>query len=256
MSKWVWIVFAILVSSGIYFTLRLGLKPKPIPVMNATVFEEPEQVGAALYRRLRQVVRAERLVVLGSHPDLVSSTAVWSGFVKAAKADGAPMALYFEEDTLARGPQVSGLERSSHGIAAFGEEKIGLRLRRNERVLVHGGLWETIPFFKEGLSQVLQKLYKQPLLFIGTAPLFLSREMLESAGYSCHPLTDVPPESDLEQRVECAVTKASRRSFRKRYSELNLVAAAEMHGLKHYLLFLHEPLVHHEPMDNTTKVTE
>src|SRR4051812_29027396 len=82
MSRWFWIAASVLISTLIYFTIRYGLSPKPIPVMNLTQFQNEEQIGADLYRRLRQNIRQERLLVLGSSADIPQIQSLWTGFLK------------------------------------------------------------------------------------------------------------------------------------------------------------------------------
>ena len=59
MKRWIWFLVSIFISTGVYFTLRYGLRPKPIPVLNATEFNEAQQIGAVVYKRLRQEIRGE-----------------------------------------------------------------------------------------------------------------------------------------------------------------------------------------------------
>src|SRR4051812_29815498 len=83
-KRWVWILVSIFISTGVYFTIRYGLRPKAIPVLNATEFAEVPQIGAVIYKRLRQEIRTEQLLLLGSTPELAGYEDLWVGLLKSA----------------------------------------------------------------------------------------------------------------------------------------------------------------------------
>src|SRR5262245_22285128 len=101
MKRVLWILLALALSTGVYFTIRYGLRPKPIPILNVTEFSNGEQIGAVIYRRLRQNIRQERLVVLGSLPELAVSADVWNGFLKTAVEDKVRVDAFFQWPNLA-----------------------------------------------------------------------------------------------------------------------------------------------------------
>src|SRR6187200_922925 len=100
MKRWLWFLVSIVISTGVYFTLRYGLRPKPIPVLNATEFAETPQIGAVIYKRLRQEIRGERIVLLGSTPELQDYEQVWMGLLKTAVADQINIPVLFQHEGL------------------------------------------------------------------------------------------------------------------------------------------------------------
>src|SRR3954470_22627530 len=97
-KRWIFFLVSMIVSTGVYFTIRYGLRPKPIPVMNATSFNQPGEIGAVIYRRLRQEIRAERVLLLGSTPELSDYDEVWTGLLKTAAADNVNVPVFFQRE--------------------------------------------------------------------------------------------------------------------------------------------------------------
>src|SRR5262245_15619123 len=97
MSRWLWIFLAVMISTGVYFTIRYGLRPKPIPVLNPTEFQELKQIGVVLYKRLHQNIRAERIVMLGSSEDIKGYEQIWQGLAESVLADKEKLVFFVRE---------------------------------------------------------------------------------------------------------------------------------------------------------------
>jgi hypothetical protein len=64
------IVFVGLMGAFIYFMFTRGVHPKPVRVMKPTAFEQPEQIGAVIYRRLKFDLAEFDVIVFGTHKDI------------------------------------------------------------------------------------------------------------------------------------------------------------------------------------------
>src|SRR5579872_4491460 len=99
MKRWIWFAVSIFISTSVYFTIRYGLRPKPIPVMNASEFERPEQIGAVIYKRLYEEVGSERVLLLGSDKAIVQpSASMWTGFLLTARAAHTAVSVIFQRE--------------------------------------------------------------------------------------------------------------------------------------------------------------
>src|SRR4051812_31508713 len=99
-KRWMWIVASIFISTGVYFTIRYGLRPKPIPVLNVTEFANAQEIGAVIYRRLRQEIRTEHILLLGSTPKLPGYADIRAGLLKTASADSLKISVVLQREGL------------------------------------------------------------------------------------------------------------------------------------------------------------
>ena len=233
------IVVSISISTGVYYTIRYGLRPKPIPVLNATKFERPEQLGVVIYKRLRTDIRAERVVLLGSSLDVPEDFRVWDGLVKAALADHEKI-VYFERTILPVDPVNRKYEVIPYDDAAVANGKLGelvkARQGKGKLILIHGLNREASHLVEQSLVRRLEVLLQHPLLALSILRLAVNateRETLEPACAS--PGTDLTGQG----RLGCAAERVAKQMQRRALDPRNFWSVIERHGLKEYLVFVH-----------------
>lgn len=242
MKRWLWFCTAVLISTAVYFTIRYGLRPKPIPVLNPTEFEDPQQIGAVVYKRLRQNIRPERLIVLGSSPDLQNYAAVWTGFLKTAVADQVKIDVFYQRENLNSPEAVSGWATIpfNEDMIRSGEffKQVEDRQKAGHLVVIHAPTSEATHLMKESLSRELDRVVRHPVLALSTLNLTLKPEDLEALQAQC-----LDPEAEREgrARLDCAEARVSKRMIKKRLAEGKIWAVMERHGLQEYLIFVHNP---------------
>jgi len=222
MQRWIWIVIAILVSTLVYFTIRYGLNARAIPVMNATEFRDTEEIGIVIYKRLRQNIRAERVVLLGSSANVQDDKHMWGGFIKAAQADGEPLVQFADEET----------KRESF------VQDVNARIRAGHIVIVHGLTPDVSHLVEGSLSKRLEKVVGHPVLTISTLPFAIKSADSDSLQTQC---LDATESKTSIRRLDCAAGRVARKNLKKRLAPEKIWAAMERHGLKEYLLFIHRP---------------
>lgn len=89
MIKWIFTVAGLLVAAGLFLALKYGVAPRAVPLIKATAVKSLEEAGVLVYRRLRQDIRAQKIIVAGSLPGQMSYEKFWQGFVLGAQSDGA-----------------------------------------------------------------------------------------------------------------------------------------------------------------------
>lgn len=242
MKRIVWIVIAVVSSVGVYFTIRYGLRPKPIPILNPTHFENPEQIGAVIYRRLRQNLRSERLLVIGSKKDLAQSAEIWNGFLKTAMADKMKIDQFYQWPNLALPTSASQLQTVYLQEADLANEdllkNIHQSIQRGSVVIVHVPTEEATHLVKGSLTRKLEQLPNIPVFSISIVPWSINAEGTKALAEECTQ-PDSPDRLDLQ--LQCAVYRLSRKFLRKKLDPSKSWAAAERHGLKEYLLFINSP---------------
>ncbi len=242
MPKWIWVFLALGISSGIYFSIRYGLRPKPIPQLNPTVFDSPDQIGVVTYRALRASLRAERVLVLGSDTAIQGYQDIWNGFVHAAVADGIKMDTVFERSDLQipealKTAKVSEVKPEEIMSAEFTKE-IQNAYQSGEMAVIQILNIEATHLTPGTLTRRLQQLPNLPVISISMLPLAVNQQGLDQLEPRCvDPRNDDKP----EDRFACAASRISRRYLRKHLPADKWVAAIERHGLKEYLLFISMP---------------
>lgn len=241
MSRLVWIVLAIVLSSSIYFTIRYGLRPKPIPILNPTEFSNPEQIGAVAYRALREVVANEKLIVLGSTADFGPSIDVWNGFLKTAVTDGVNLSKFFEGPGLPRLVSVG----SAESVALAAEEMVPALLlkqisevaQKGQAVVVHVSASEASHLVPKSLTRQIEQLPNTPVLALSVVPWSFQPEEVERLAEQC---AKGAAEKQDDQRIICARYKLARKFRKKKLDPSKMWAAMERHGLKEYLIFIRQ----------------
>jgi hypothetical protein len=241
MKRILWIVLAVALSTGVYFTIRYGLRPKPIPILNPTEFSNPEQIGAVIYRGLRQNIRQERLVVLGSMPELSVSAEIWNGFLKTAAADKVNIDVFYQWPNVAV-PETAnkmGLISLTEADIQSGDfaNQVRQKLNRGHVVIVHTLTSEASHLVKDSLARRLERMPTGPLLSLSIAPFAVTDAGVEALAEHCNLAKE---QDDGDQRLECATYRVSKKFVKKKLEPFKLWAAMERHGLKEYLLFVHQ----------------
>ncbi|MGZ3723411.1 MAG: hypothetical protein ACXVA9_10800 [Bdellovibrionales bacterium] len=238
MKRWIWFLVSIIISTGVYFTLRYGLRPKPIPVLNATEFSEAQQIGAVIYKRLRQEIRGERVLLLGSTPEMQEYEQVWTGLLKTAVADQVKISVLFQHEGL-KIPALEGAWETipySDQMIQSGEllAMVKTHLQSGKLVVIHGASTEVSHLMKASLSRILDGELGRPVLALSTLSLSLKPEEQSSLQAQC-----MSSENDSQMRIECAEARVSKILTKKKPAEGKLWAVMERHGLKEYLIFIH-----------------
>jgi hypothetical protein len=223
MPRWIWIAIAFCVSTTVYFTIRYGLRPKPVPVMNPTQFETPEQIGVVIYKRLRQNVRADQLVILGSsNGEQEEDSKIWDGFDKEASAEGASV------ETIRMN------EIGADKDALFKRVDDGLKAKK--LVIVRGLTQEVSHLSPNSLSRDLDRQRKHPVLSISIMRLAINKADADDLQTQC-----LNTDEDNGRKLDCAAQKVARKYLKRKLAADKLWAVMERHGLKEYLVFVHRP---------------
>lgn len=220
MQRWIWVIVAVSVSTAVYFTIRYGLRPKAIPVMGATQFQELEQIGIVIYKRLRIEIRGERLIVLGSNAP--EDAGVWQGLVRAAQSDGERTIVFADA------------ENDREGL----EGKVRAGMKSGQLVVVQGKTTDASHLVEGNLPKRLEKVAGHPVFAISTVPLVVTVDEYEGLQSKCLEATE---QSSPHRKLECAAQKIARKYLKKKLAPEKIWAAMEQHGMKEYLLFIHRP---------------
>lgn len=223
MPRWIWIVIALCVSSSVYFVIRYGLRPKPIPVMNPTEFQASDQIGIVAYKRLRQNLRAERLVVFGLDANSPREIEFLNGFIRAAENDG-QKTVSFQGESLQTPDAL---------------QNVGKTLREGRTLsVVAAPTSEVSHLVKGSMSGRLEKIVGHPVLSISLLPLAIDKEAYDEVQTHC---LDATESQSVAQRLDCAKQRVARKYLKRHLAPEKIWAVMERHGLKEYLVFVYHP---------------
>jgi hypothetical protein len=236
MKRWLWFSLSLLISTGVYFTIRYGLRPKPIPVMNATEFSNMQEIGAVVYRRLRQEIRNERVVLLGSSPELADYEEVWSGLLKTALADQVKVTVLFQKEGLH--PPAGGAWQTisfDENMVRSGEllNAVKQKMQAGDLVVIQAPSTEVSHLIKDSLSRELDTASGRPVLSISSLDVSLTNAEQNDLQAQCLSA------QELASRIDCAEARVGKNLLKKKMTSGKIVAVLERHGLKEYLLFVH-----------------
>lgn len=222
MPRWIWIALAFCISTSVYFTIRYGLRPKPVPVINPTQFETPEQIGVVIYKRLRQNVRADQLVILGSsNGEREEDSKIWDGFTKEATAEGG---------------RVETIRSDEIGDKTALFKKVDEALKAKKFVIVRGLTPEVSHLTQNSLSRDLDRQRKHPVLSISIMRLAINKIDADDLQTQC-----LSTDDESVRKLDCAAQKVARKYLKRKLEADKLWAVMERHGLKEYLVFVHRP---------------
>lgn len=242
MVRWLWVILAVCLSSSIYLVVRYGLRPKPIPVMNPTRFERLDQVGVVTYKRLRQNLRAERILLVGISPEVRMGPEIWRGFVRAAMADGQKLALYRPATGLA-------VEESwPNGVSIQEYDPIKVEesgFARDIQSQIHAGMLlvvlaetrETSHLVTNSISRRLESVLGRPVLSVSVLNFSVLPPPADEPSSQC---LDASEDNTGQVRLACAVHRVQRKFLKRHLDPQRIWGIIERHGLKEYLLFIYQ----------------
>lgn len=244
MPKWFWVLLAVVISAGIYFSIRYGLRPKPIPLMKPTHFSSYEEVGVVTFRRMLQPIRSEKILVLGYDSADLDTLLVWQGLLKAARESGLRIQKVYSLGLEQLPPYFSRFSLQNLDLQHLDDTKrelVKLRRRYGLHIFLVPSEMAT-HLRKDSMTKKLEASALGPVFSLTILPLVLDPEKQEELSSSC---TDLDGE-DYISRLNCITFKYAKSQWRKKIDSSKMQAAIERYGLKEYLLFLHRPK-NHEP---------
>jgi hypothetical protein len=240
MNKLYFSAMGLIFGVAVFFLLRYGVGPRPIGIMKPTEFERGEQIGAVVYRRLRQDFRNESRVVLGVQPATESHLDMISGFLRTAAAEGGAYDVLILDPRLPGPRGIPPLQVMSFDLNKDAEQianVLKVYHRENKRVVLVTANHFSTHLIKENPIHRLETILQKPILAISLTQLALRRDEERKLEPPCvggaHNVQGTAP-------LGCAILRQSQRLYRKNLTpKAEILATMEQHGLTDYLLFIH-----------------
>jgi len=252
-EKWplVWVPLALILSVSIYFAIKWGLKPKPIPQINPTQFASPEEAGALLYRRFHPILRQEKMVVLGSAPWVRDYERVWNGFLAAAREDKRKIDTLYEDPALRPIKDFLGMKRQPLAWPSLSPElaeDLKKHLQFGRLIVIHTTFNHSSYRAEDSLTKDLEKALRRPWTALSMLTFPVNAAELENLQPPCP--DEVAPTTRGDY-VACTSVRISRRFMRKKLDPRLNWLASERHGLGDYFVFIHQAVEQEAPSTTT-----
>lgn len=231
------LIVALLLAVGIFYSINLLVRPKPIAKLKPTSFEKMEQIGAVAYLSLKRELRNNKLVILGSSPWVQDYEQIWSGLMLRAYGDKNFPKLLMQDPVLKSPILIKEMEvrEISETINA---DEVSQSSKSGELHFLHTVFSQSTSVFEESFFNRIEAATTKNILSISLVPLAVTEKELGQINPSC-PIDEIA-ETDLEQ-LGCIVKRTSKRFFRKKLDPNKVWALMEQHGSNEYLLFVHQP---------------
>lgn len=233
MLKWVLSLASVILLAGLVFSIKFGVAPKPIPLIKATEFENPKEIGVLVYRRLLQDIREQPIVIVGSLTSIPFYKEIWDGFLLVAQQDHRPFDKIYLSQGIAEPIRLKGMQ------IELWEGEGEQTLPHDKKIIIHGPVNWSSHFYDHSLVKRLEAERKRPILTITLNKFVVSREQLEMLQPPCPDDEDPDAPIDFTEQLNCAAERISKDHFRKKLDPDKSWMALYRFGLKDYILFVY-----------------
>ena len=225
--KWVLVIISILIVFSVISVFKYGLAPRAVPIMRPTYFNDKQEIGGVIFRRLFQDMKKINGILVETDPTIENGERVWLGLLKVASQYGKKF------DFIIQHQELKILTNQIPSVTMdFIENKKEFHnlflaaLQSGKHILIHGPLNTELPHSKSLKGNV----------FTITQQIFVTHPEDEK-----YLLEQCPNKKDRVIHKGCQALHLSRRYYRKKLRIDRLAAALEKFKNSKFTLFIHEP---------------
>ncbi|MBK9324187.1 MAG: hypothetical protein IPM97_14775 [Bdellovibrionaceae bacterium] len=235
-----WISAAVILASGIGFSIYFGIQPKTIPKITYSHFEAPSDLAKAVILRLNQELKSSPIVLLGVMPGRSYDLEVWKAFLAESSLPG------LQYQVLVVDPDLPGVVDMFPGAVRVNFMKDTDRFIEGAKKALSQGL---------RMAAIVPSIYGSQLLKESPASLIKQKSDLQPASFS---LAGFPRNSEQEQKQEllcvmgvndrqgtgalgCAVQNKARLVYRKKSNPQKFEGLMDLVGERDYLILFNAP---------------
>lgn len=237
LKKLYWIILVILVLAGVALVLYYGTKPRPVPKIKLSNFEEPGVLSRSLLLRLNLEIKNSPVLVIGADPKEEVHFLVWQKFFEANQEAGS------KYDSLVVDKDLGHADKFPGALALDTLEEIetviaGVQgaIERNERVAILVPTVYSSQLVHANFVQRLKERLGQEVTSISLSGFPRTREGEKTMPIACvvEGVDDVGTGG-----LGCMIVQMSRNQYRnKKVESGKWVGLAEQVGLRDYLVLL------------------
>jgi len=236
MDRTLKIVFALAffgVGLGLYFSIRYGIAPKPVPLIKATEVSSLTEAGVLAYKRMRQENRATNVIVAGVSPFVVGYQEFWQGWVLAAREDDSG----FDQIMTTPGARLFREAQVMNQKEYEDKDTQTLMSDKKQRYLVYTNFNQSSHLNDNGLSQMFESKRRKAVL-LTQHRFWPFREKVDELGLNCE---GDGQNKDLRLGLDCLAEFVSRQHFRKNLDPSKSYLALYRFGRQDYIIFHYQP---------------
>ncbi len=222
---------------GIYFAMNFSITPKSIPKIKFSQVETAEELGQAVFERLRSEIKQAPVVLLGVTPNHIEDLELWKGFLAANQEPGS------KYDVIIVEPMLPFVEL----------------IPSNMRIDVKDEMVRFVEGIKKAQEQglrvaaIVPSIYSTQLLKANPAKRLKEEHQLDFTSFS---VTKFPVTRQQEEAFEppcavgeeqdhtgtgalgCMIRDIARKTYRKKFEDNKMSGLMEQTGAKDYIILL------------------
>ncbi len=242
MKKLYFILVVGFMLSSVFMVLYFGISPRPVSIMKASYFSQPEEIGAVVFRAFYDPISREQVVFLGTPPQPAFHKQVVEGFLRAAAAEKQPFNIVMADPILPALENVPVKEIVKYELNVEDQETslkiLNDHLAKGEKILVYTpSVYSTHLVFNNPIRR-LEALTKKHYFTITSAGMVTQAK----DEYLVDPIC-VGDQRDQQGTADlgCTILTIGRTLYRKHLANDRYVSVLNQHGLGDYLLLTAAP---------------
>lgn len=235
----------LVLTAGMLFVLKFGVTPVPPVVMTPSFFDQPQEIGAVVFRRFYESIREGKTVVFGTPMQPAFHREILQGFLQAAESDGLHFDTVIAEQQMPDivVPVGTKLERvaTNSDLQAELIDAVTKSEAAGKHALIYMPSVFSTHVLKGNPIWRLEKTLGRPLLSITTAPLSLANDQEYIVDPSC---VGAERDNTGTSDLGCAILSAGRPFYKeliKADHDEKENAKAKPNNQRRYVAIMNQP---------------
>lgn len=228
-------LFVFLVGTGIFFTIKFGLKPRPLAIIDLSSFGAPTQFAEAIEFRLREEIKKMPVLIFGYQPERPNQLEIIKEFIRTNTEPGMKYDTVVADENLTLPPEVTVAEKidSVNRVEVLAS---GLKaaLEQNRRILILLPTVYSTQMLGGNVADILRKQYQVPFTSFSIVELPRTREEEKAVSIPC-----ITTDSDTSGPgvLGCAALQTGRMNYRKKREAGKWTGLMDQRGASDFLIF-------------------
>ena len=233
-----------MMTAGIFLIFKVGYTPQPVGIMKPSSFKNPEEIGAAVYRRVYVPIDQKKIVMVGIPPQPDYHRDIVRGFLEAASIEKRPFELMLVEaempvlnltgiPPIEIKPLLTNTQTQAELIEALASAEAS-----GKRTLVYVPSVYSSHLLAGNAVTRYESLTGKKMFTITTAPLAMANDQEYLVDPPC--LGSEVDKNNLSP-LGCAILLSGRKTYRKKHPQIQWVAMMNDQKQEDYLLMVSTP---------------
>lgn len=224
-----------MVISGIFLTIKYGLQPRPIRLINLSSFDTPLKLAQSIELRLHEELKQAPILLFGFQPEKAQQLEVIKEFVRSSKDSGLIYDTVVADDNLSLPAEIPVSEKID-SQAKLETLAAGLKaaLVQKRKVLLILPSVYSAQLVGGNVADLLRRKFEIPLMSFTLVELPRNREQEKAVSIPCL-MTDA--DSTGVGALGCAILQTGRAHYRKKMESGKRTGLMDQRGVSDFLIF-------------------